>query len=121
IYAAQSAANAIKANDFSEAKLFETYQELIASNFFMQAFRHIGAVNKETALSKSDEEITKMMQNVIMGGGFISNAIHTKWMKGVEDQDMDLLQEAYDLLELIQPYANVDPDFENLYNERGRQ
>ncbi len=121
IYAAQSAAKAIEANDFSEAELSETYQQLIANNFFMQAFRHIGAVNKATALSKSDEEITKMMQNVIMGGGFISNAIHTKWMKGVEDQDTELLQEAYDLLELIQPYANVDPDFENLYNERGRK
>ena len=121
IYAAESAAKAIEANDLSEAKLSETYQELIDKNLFMKAFRHIGVVNKETALSKSDEDITKMMQNVVMGGGFISNAIHTKWMRGVETQDMELLQEAYDLLELIQPYAAVDPDFENLYKERGRK
>jgi hypothetical protein len=62
-----------------------------------------------------------MMQQVIMGGGFISNAIHSKWIKGVEDQDMDLLQEAYDFQELIVPYASVDPDFEDLIKERGRK
>jgi len=121
MYAAQAAAKAIEENNFSEEKLAETYEELISDNFFMQAFRHIAAVNKEAILSKSDEEITYMMQNVIMGGGFISNAIHTKWMKGLEDEDMELIQEAYDFMELIQPYAKVDPDFENLYNERRRK
>ncbi|MCE7742065.1 MAG: NAD(P)/FAD-dependent oxidoreductase [Candidatus Heimdallarchaeota archaeon] len=121
IYAAISAAEAIEAGDFSEAKLSERYEQLLGDNFFMQAFRHIAAVNKEAILSKSDEEITRMMQQVIMGGGFISNAIHTKWMKGVEDEDMELIQEAYDFQELIVPYASVDPDFENLIKERGRK
>ncbi|MHA1828095.1 MAG: NAD(P)/FAD-dependent oxidoreductase, partial [Candidatus Heimdallarchaeaceae archaeon] len=118
IYAAQSAAKAIEAGDVSEAKLSETYEEMLSENFFMQAFRHIAAVNKEAILSKSDEEITRMMQSVIMGGGFISNAVHTKWLKGVEEENFGLTQEAYDFLELIQPYATVDPDFENLVKER---
>ena len=120
IYAAISAAEAIETGDYSESKLTERYEQLIGDNFFMQAFRHIGAVNKEAILQKSDEEITQMMQQVIMGGGFISSAIHTKWTKGVEEQDMDLLQEAYDFLELIEPYAAVDPDFEDLIKERGK-
>ncbi|MHA1222849.1 MAG: hypothetical protein ACTSP3_06270 [Candidatus Heimdallarchaeaceae archaeon] len=114
----ESAAKAIEAGDVSEAKLSETYEEMLSENFFMQAFRHIAAVNKEAILSKSDEEITRMMQSVIMGGGFISNAVHTKWLKGVEEENFDLIQEAYDFLELIQPYATVDPDFENLVKER---
>lgn len=118
IYAAKAAAEAIEAGDYSEAKLSERYEELIGENFFMQAFRHIAAVNKESILSKTDEEITQMMQQVIMGGGFISNAIHSKWLKGVEEENFELIQEAYDFLELIQPYAVVDPDFERLYNER---
>ncbi|MHA1418237.1 MAG: geranylgeranyl reductase family protein [Candidatus Heimdallarchaeaceae archaeon] len=121
IYAAQAAAKAIEANDLSKEKLAETYETLISDNFFMQAFRHIAAVNKKAIMSKTDEEITKMMQRVIMGGGFISNAIHTNWMKGVEDQDMERIQDAYDFLELIQPFAMVDPYFENLYNERKRK
>ena len=118
IYAAISAAEAIEADDYSEAKLSERYEQLIGDNFFMQAFRHIAAVNKEAILSKTDEEITRLMQQVIMGGGFISSAIHTKWLKGVEENNMDLVQEAYDFLELIQPYGSVDPDFENLIKER---
>ncbi len=121
IYAAISAAEAIEAGDYSESKLSERYEQLIGDNFFMQAFRHIAAVNKEAALSKSDEDITKMMQQVIMGGGFISSAIHTMWMKGVEDENMDLIQEAYDFQELIVPYASVDPDFEDLIKERGKK
>jgi geranylgeranyl reductase family protein len=121
IYAAVSAAEAIQAGDCSEEKLKERYEEQIGDNFFMQAFRHIAAENKESILTKSDEDITRLMQYVIMGGGFISNAIHTKWIKGLEEGNMDLVQEAYDFMELIQPYAAVDPDFENLYNERKRK
>lgn len=121
IYAAEAAANAIKIGDCSKTKLSEKYEELIADNFFMQAFRHVAAVNKEAILTKSDEEITRMMQSVIMGGGFISNAIHTKWLKGVEDENFELIQDAYDFLELIQPYAQVDTDFENIYNERRKK
>ncbi len=121
IYAAQAAANAIETNDFSKEKLAETYETLISENLFMQTFRHIAAVNKEAILTKTDEEITQMMQQVIMGGGFISNAVHTNWMNGVEDQDMERIQDAYDFLELMKPYAQVDPYFENLYNERKRK
>jgi electron transfer flavoprotein-quinone oxidoreductase len=121
IYAAISAAEAIAAGDWSEDKLAGRYAELIGENMFMQMFRHIAAVNKESILTMTDEEITRMMQQVIIGGGFISNAIHNKWLKGVENEDFELLQEAYDFLELIQPYAAVDPDFENLYKERKRK
>ncbi len=120
IYAAQAAAKAIEAGDVSETKLSETYEQLIGENLFMQAFRYIAEVNKKAILSKSDEEITRMMQSVILGGGFISNAIHTKWIRGVEEGNLEMIQEAYDFLELIQPYAQVDPDFENLYRERRR-
>ena len=121
IYAAEAAASAIKAGDCSEGKLSEKYEELIADNFFMQAFRHIASVNKEAILAKSDEEITRMMQSIILGGGFISSAIHSKWLKGVEDENFELIQDAYDFLELIQPYAQVDADFEILYNERRKK
>jgi len=85
IYAVLAAAEAINAGDFSEGKLSGKYRELIDENFFMQTFHHIAAVNKEAIPGKSDEEITKMMQSVILGGGFISNAIHTKWVKGAEE------------------------------------
>ena len=61
------------------------------------------------------------MQTVIIGGGFIASAIHDKWMKGVEQEDMILVQDAYDFHELIQPYMQVDRDFEDLYNERRRK
>ncbi len=121
IYAAKTAFNAIESNDVSEETLQETYEQLIAENMFMQVFRYIAQVNKESILSKSDEDITRMMQSVILGGGFISNAIHNKWMKGVEEENFELIQEAYDFLELIQPYAQVDPDFENLYKERHKK
>ena len=118
IYAAQAAAKAIEAGDVSESELSETYEELIGENFFMQAFRHIAAVNKESILSKSDEDITRMMQSIVLGGGFISSSITAKWLKGVEEENFELVQEAYDFLELIQPYAEVDPDFEKLFNSR---
>ena len=62
-----------------------------------------------------------MMQSVILGGGFISNAIHTKWLKGAEEENLELIEDAYDFLELIQPYAQVDQDFEKLYKERQRK
>lgn len=121
IYAAQSAAKAIEAGNWTEEKLSETYEELRAGNLFMQSFRYIAEVNKLTILSKTDEELTKLMQTVIIGGGFISSAIHDKWMKGVEQEDMILVQDAYDFHELIQPYMQVDTDFEDLYNERRRK
>ena len=39
-------------------------------------------------------------------------------LKGVEEENFELIQEAYDFLELIQPYAAVDPDFETLIKTR---
>ena len=84
----------------------------------MQSFRYVGAMNKESILSKRDEEISDMMQSVIMAGGFITNVIHNKWMKGAEEDNIELVQEAYDFLEFIQPYRQVGADFDEIYKRR---
>ena len=34
-----------------------------------------------------DDELAAMMQNVVIGGGFISNAIHSNWMKGADEEE----------------------------------
>ncbi|MFX1477691.1 MAG: hypothetical protein ACFFCI_06135, partial [Promethearchaeota archaeon] len=102
----------------SAEKLNETYEELQLENTFMQSFRYVGAMNKESILSKSDEEIANMMQSVIIAGGFITNVVHNKWMTGAENDDLGLVQEAYDFLEFIQPYRQVGADFDEIYKRR---
>jgi geranylgeranyl reductase family protein len=118
IYAAKAAKKAIETGNLSEQKLSEKYEELLEQNTFMQSFHYVGQMNKESILSKTDKEISKMMQNVIISGGFITNVIHNKWMKGVEEDDMDLVTEAYDFLEFIQPYRQVGTDFNDIYEKR---
>jgi electron transfer flavoprotein-quinone oxidoreductase len=121
IYAAQTASKAIESGDVSKENLENNFNDMIEGNVFMSAFRHVAAVNKESILSKSDAEIVEMMQNVIMGGGFITNVLHNKWMKGAEEGDIELVQEAYDFMEFIQPYRYVGADFEEIYNERRKK
>ena len=118
IYAAKAASEATKAGDLSEDKLNETYEELQQENTFMQTFRYVGQVNKESILSKPDIEIMKMMQSVIIAGGFITNVVHNKWMEGADEDDIDLVVEAKDFLELIQPYRQVGADFNEIYKRR---
>jgi len=118
IYAAKAAAKAIETGDLSDEKLNETYEELQLENTFMQSFRYVGAMNKESILSKSDEEISNMMQSVMISGGFITNVVHNKWMTGAENDDIGLVQEAYDFLEFIQPYRQVGADFDEIYKRR---
>ncbi|MBN1835933.1 MAG: NAD(P)/FAD-dependent oxidoreductase [Spirochaetales bacterium] len=121
IYAARAAAAAIAANDLSRASLEGPYQELLGENLFLQAFRHVAAMNKRAILSKPDEEIVAMMQNVVMGGGFITNVLHTNWMRGAAEGDLAPVQEAYEFMEFVQPYREIGGDFEAIYNERKAQ
>jgi geranylgeranyl reductase family protein len=117
IYAAEAAAKAIKENDLSGKKLEEYFMDQYDSNMFLQGFRYVADFNKKAILSKPDEEIIDMMQNVIIGGGFISNAIHTKWMKGAEEEDMEQVQEALNFYQFIQPYRQVGFDAQEIYEE----
>jgi len=121
IYAAEAAAQAIQAGDVSRAKLEEHYLKRCEANLFLQGFRFVARKNKASVLSKSDEEIVDLMQSVVMGGGFISNAIHTAWMKGAEQGNMDLVQEAYDLYQFIQPYRQVSENALEIYEKMKKQ
>jgi flavin-dependent dehydrogenase len=121
IYAAEAAAKAIAANDISRAKLEGYYLERISSNAFLQTFRYIAQKNKESILSKPDEEIIDMIQNVVISGGFISNVIHTLWMKGAEEGNIGYAQEAYDFYKLIQPYRQVGINSYEIYKETSKK
>jgi electron transfer flavoprotein-quinone oxidoreductase len=121
IYAARAAAEAIAAGDTTRERLKGRFEELLGENIFMQAFRHVAATNKRSILSKSDAEIVAMMQNVVMGGGFITNVLHNNWMRGAAEGDLAPVQEAYEFMEFVQPYREIGGDFETLYNERKAQ
>ena len=121
IYAAQAAAEAIQAGDASREKLEERYDDLIESNAFMQAFRYVAAENKESILSMEDRDIVSMMQNVVMGGGFITNVLHNKWMRAAREENLEPVKEAYEFMEFIQPYREIGGDFEHIYRERKRR
>ncbi len=121
IYAAESAKKAIDANDFSAEKLEEHFMERYQENIFLQGFRYVADLNKKSILTKTDEEIAEIMQNVCIGGGFISNAIHTLWMKGAEEDNMDFVQEAKDFYEFIQPYRQVGSETIEIYKKMRAQ
>jgi len=121
IYAAQAAARAIEAGDVSRERLEESYDDLIESNLFMQAFRYVAAANKESILSMEDGQIVSMMQNVVMGGGFITNVLHNKWMRAAREENLEPLREAYDFMDFIQPYREIGGDFEQIYRERKKR
>jgi len=120
IYAAQAAAKAIGAGDFAGARLLADYDELLDANLFMKAFHHVAACNKASILSKTDEEIAGLMQGVVMGGGFITNAVHTGWISGADTGDIEKVREARDFLELLQPYRTIGSDFDEIYAARRR-
>ncbi|WP_457557863.1 NAD(P)/FAD-dependent oxidoreductase [Candidatus Harpocratesius sp.] len=121
IYAAKTAATCIKKRDVSQSALSEIYENMIQENLFLQGFMYVGEENKKSILSKSDEEIVEMMQSVIMGGGFITNTVHTKWFKGVENGSIDEVEEAKTFLEFIQPYRQVSTDYMDIYREMRAQ
>ncbi len=117
IYAVEAAAKAIKENNFSAEFLEEHFMERFNENVFLQTFRYIADMNKKSILSMPDEEIAAMMQNVVIGGGFISNTIHQQWMKGADEDNMDLVQEAKDFYDLIQPYRQVGSESVEIYKK----
>lgn len=121
IYAAQAAARAIEANDLSQQFLESAFNEQLEANVFLTSFLYVAARNKASILSRSDEEIAGMMQSVVMGGGFITNAVHTGWMDGAQKGDMEGVRQAADFLELLQPYRSVGADFEEIYAARKRK
>ncbi|HUU78825.1 MAG TPA: NAD(P)/FAD-dependent oxidoreductase [candidate division Zixibacteria bacterium] len=117
IYAAEAAAKAIEANDFSEEFLEEHFMGRYNENVFLQSFRYVADMNKQSILSMPDEEIIAMMQNICIGGGFISSAIHRNWMKGADEDDMSLVQDAKDFYEFIQPYRQVGSESLEIYKK----
>jgi electron transfer flavoprotein-quinone oxidoreductase len=121
IYAAQAAARAIEANDLSRHYLQDAFNEQLEANVFLTSFLYVAARNKASILSRSDEEIAGMMQSVVMGGGFITNAVHTGWMAGAEEGDIEKVREARDFLDLLQPYRSIGADFQEIYDARKRK
>jgi flavin-dependent dehydrogenase len=121
IYAARAAARAIAAGDLSGASLQAAYDELLDANLFMKMFRHVAARNKASIFSRSDEEIAGMMQSMVMGGGFITSAVHTGWLAGAEEGDIEKVREARDFVELLQPYRTIGSDFDEIYGARKRR
>ncbi len=121
IYAAEAAAKAIAAGDVSRAALEPPYRERLDGNTFLQAFHYVAAQNKASILSKSDEEIASMMQSVAMGGGFITNVVHNKWMKGAAEDDLGPVKEAYDFMGFLGPYRQIGGEFERVYRERSKR
>jgi flavin-dependent dehydrogenase len=117
IYAANTAKKAIDVNNFSAEFLEEHFMEQYNSNVFLQGFGYVASMNKDSILSISDEELAALIQNVIIGGGFISNAIHTNWMKGADEDDMSLVQAAKDFYDFIQPYRQVGPESVEIYKK----
>jgi len=118
IYAAEAAAEALETGDTSADALRPLFHDRIAQNAFLEGFYHVARKNKEAILARSDEEITSMMQNVSMSGGFITSAVHHGWMSGAEEEDLEKVQDALDFVEFITPYRSMGEDFEKLYEER---
>ncbi|RPJ06484.1 MAG: hypothetical protein EHM28_10000 [Spirochaetaceae bacterium] len=71
VYAAVAAAAAIKEKNNSAEFLAERFQEQMNANAYLTAFYYVAAENKKSILSMTDEEITYMMQNVVLSGGFL--------------------------------------------------
>jgi len=121
IYAAESAAKAIAAGDVSRQALEAPFRERLEANTFLQVFHYIAAQNKASILTQSDEEISAMMQNVAMGGGFISSVMHNKWLKGAAEEDLGPVKEAADFMGLLGPYRRIGSEFEQIYRERSKR
>jgi electron transfer flavoprotein-quinone oxidoreductase len=117
VYAADAAREALVSGDTSAESLGRLYHDRIEQNAFLQGFYHVATKNKDAILASSDEEITAMMQNVSMSGGFITSAVHHNWMVGAEEEDLDKVQEALDFVEFITPYRTLGEDFETLYEK----
>ncbi len=118
IYAAEAVARGIAAGELGRDALESAYRERIEGNTFFQSFHYVASANKASILSKSDEEIASMMQNVILGGGFITNVLHTKWIRGAREEDIEPVKEAYDFMSFLGPYRQIGDEFEAIYRER---
>jgi flavin-dependent dehydrogenase len=121
IYAAQSVAKGIAANDVRKEALQASYEESLDGNLFMKAFGYVAAANKASVLTRTDDEIASMMQTMVMGGGFITNAAHTGWLAGADEGDIEKVRQARDFLELLQPYRSTGSDFDAIYAARKRK
>jgi electron transfer flavoprotein-quinone oxidoreductase len=121
IYAAEAAAKAISTGDVSRSALEPGFRERLEGNTFMQAFHYVAAANKASILTKSDEEIAAMMQNVVLGGGFITNVLHTKWMQGAQEENIEPVKEAFDFMSFLGPYRQIGDEFEQIYRQRSKK
>jgi electron transfer flavoprotein-quinone oxidoreductase len=117
IYAADTAVKAIDVGDTSETFLKTTYNDLCSSDTYMESFRHIASLQKEAILNSSEKDLTVLMQDVVMGGGFITNYIHTKWVEAAKEEDMEKLLLAYTYLQFLAPYR----DFGNAKREEFKE
>jgi flavin-dependent dehydrogenase len=118
IYAAVAAARCIQKKDVSAQSLSQEFQEQMDANAFLNAFYFVASENKKSILSRTDEDTVNMMQNIILSGGFITNAIHSKWREGAEKGDIGLVKEAADFMDFLTPYRSVGFDFEEIYAKR---
>jgi electron transfer flavoprotein-quinone oxidoreductase len=118
IYAAEAVAKGIAAGELGQEALESAYRERIEGNTFFQSFHYVASANKASILSKSDEEIASMMQNVILGGGFITNVLHTNWIRGAQEENIEPVKEAYDFMSFLGPYRQIGDEFEAIYRER---
>jgi electron transfer flavoprotein-quinone oxidoreductase len=118
IYAAVAAARCIEKKDVSAEALSREFQEQMDANAFLNAFYFVASENKKSILSRTDEDTVNMMQNIVLSGGFITNAIHSKWREGAEKGDIGLVREAADFMDFLTPYRSVGFDFEEIYAKR---
>ncbi|MBN1628139.1 MAG: hypothetical protein JW990_00095, partial [Thermoleophilia bacterium] len=118
IYAAEAAAQGVRNGDLSGPSLQAALDERVEANLFMKVFHNIAARNKASILSRTDEETAALMQNVVMGGGFITSAVHGEWLRGAQEGRIDPVQEASDLLGILGPYRQIGNDFEECYRQR---
>jgi len=118
IYAAAAAADCIAKDDVGSDALAAAFQERMDSNAFLNAFFYVAEANKRSILSQPDEETVRMMQNIALAGGFITNAIHTGWRRGAEKDDIALVKEAADFMVFLTPYRGVGFECEEIYRKR---
>ncbi len=118
IYAAEAAGRAIKNGDVTGESLQRLFDEQFDANLFLKSFFYVAARNKASILSRTDAEISGLMQSAVMGGGFITSSVHTGWLDGAETGDIEKVRESRDFLELLQPYRGIGADFEKIYAAR---
>lgn len=106
IYAADTAIEAIDAGDSSE-KILQNYEEHWKADPYLQMVYTIGKQQKEAVLTWADEEFIDMMMNVMNNGGFTTAYIHTKWIEGAKERNIEKVLQAWDCLKAQETYKEI--------------